>query len=480
MKIAKLNMDSQDKTRFEIHGKSSVKYHLKANHVVEAKRWFWTLNNAIQWAKDEAKEEEKRQTRHAEVLRQAKIEQTEGRSPESMSDSPGFNTYNQSSGRTLAPSSNAVPSSSGTRLSTYASRTTLESAPEDDEGSLYGSLDHTAPSNAVRRLASHATTAPDIDGDDDIDDDDGDYASSHDIPPTDKDALNITAQSTKLQLDILANIAASMQVEQSRSPSTTLSDPAVEQALVAYGAAVSSLQGLVQNLLRISRDRDAYWQYRLNREAYLRKMWEESMAKIALEHEELQSRMGESEEKRRRTKRALREALESATTGHVDGRAPSHAQTIKDDSDDAKVEAHASDVVDKCSRLTEKEPGQSLNHKQSTLSQINNLCDSGSDDDDDDEFFDAIDSGEIEVEKLSSVPSDDDGRESPDEGSELRAIKRKEIIPSFTGYDESVRERLKMDYDNRPKISLWVSNSSTTHCIRNLTFVNAHNNYRVF
>ena len=63
MRIARLNMDAQDKTRFEIHGKSSVKYHLKANHVVEAKRWFWSLNNAIQWAKDEAKEEERNDRR---------------------------------------------------------------------------------------------------------------------------------------------------------------------------------------------------------------------------------------------------------------------------------------------------------------------------------------------------------------------------------------------------------------------------------
>src|SRR5215218_8964688 len=68
MKIARLNMDSQDKTRFEIHGKSSVKYHLKANHVVEAKRWYWTLNNAIQWAKDEAREEERRKGAEAERM----------------------------------------------------------------------------------------------------------------------------------------------------------------------------------------------------------------------------------------------------------------------------------------------------------------------------------------------------------------------------------------------------------------------------
>ena len=40
MKITKLYMDPQDKTRFEIQGKASVKYHLKANHVDEAKRWF--------------------------------------------------------------------------------------------------------------------------------------------------------------------------------------------------------------------------------------------------------------------------------------------------------------------------------------------------------------------------------------------------------------------------------------------------------
>ena len=68
-------MDSQDKTRFEIHGKSSVKYHLKANHVVEAKRWFWTLNNAIQWAKDEDKEEQKRQKHDTDELKRARMEQ---------------------------------------------------------------------------------------------------------------------------------------------------------------------------------------------------------------------------------------------------------------------------------------------------------------------------------------------------------------------------------------------------------------------
>lgn len=79
MRIAKLYMDPQDKQRFEIQGKSSVKYHLKANHQVEAKRWYWALNNAIQWSKDEAREEEKRAKSETEALQQAKMEQMEKR-----------------------------------------------------------------------------------------------------------------------------------------------------------------------------------------------------------------------------------------------------------------------------------------------------------------------------------------------------------------------------------------------------------------
>ncbi|KAL4869639.1 hypothetical protein BDV12DRAFT_184974 [Aspergillus spectabilis] len=447
MKIARLNMDSQDKTRFEIHGKSSVKYHLKANHVVEAKRWFWTLNNAIQYSKDEAKEEEKRQTKHAEVLRQAKIDQIEGRPSENPSESPSH----KSNGKGLAPMSLGVPSSSNTKLSTYTSRTTLDGVPVDDEGSLYGSLDQ-GHQNDINRVASHVTTAPDLEGDDD---DYVDYASSREIPPTDKDAMNITAQSAKLQLEILANVASSLQAEKSNNPATTLSDPAVDQALNAYEGAVSSLKDLVQNLLKISRDRDSYWQYRLNREAYLRKMWEESMARIAQEHEELQSKMGESEEKRRRTKRALKEALEGTSTNISRAAVKAaHNEAGIDGDEDPKTEAR--ETVEDATQLEEQEdPGRPiLRRKKSALSKISSLYNSESDDGDE-EFFDAIDAGEIVVVDRTAPEANEEEEVAPEEITELRAVRRSEISPSFKGYEEAIRERLKMDYDNRPKISLW-------------------------
>jgi hypothetical protein len=101
MRIGKLYMDPQDKQRFEIQGKSSVKYHLKANHQVEAKRWFWALNNAIQWAKDEARDEEKRTNQDQEALKRAKIEQLNaGGDASSVASSRMTSTRNLAPGKT--------------------------------------------------------------------------------------------------------------------------------------------------------------------------------------------------------------------------------------------------------------------------------------------------------------------------------------------------------------------------------------------
>ncbi|KAJ5341904.1 ATP12 ATPase F1F0-assembly protein [Penicillium brevicompactum] len=450
MKIARLNMDAQDKTRFEIHGKSSVKYHLKANHVVEAKRWFWSLNNAIQWAKDEAKEEERQRSKNAEVLRQAKIDQTEGRPTDTPSES---GLSHKPSTKGLAPPSLGGASSSGTRLSTYASRTTLDIPAGDEDSSTYGgSYDQSNAPNDMNRVISHVTTANDGEGDDE---EFIDYGSSHenDMPAADKDALNITAQSAKLQLDLLANVTASLQAEKAKNPDMTIADPALEQALGAYEAAVSSLKGLVQNLLKISRDRDSYWQSRLGREESIRQMWEESMARVAREHEELQSKMGESEEKRKRTKKALKEALESATgsTRSVGGAVPSQVQTENPSLEVSQVEVGDSEAVEAEQSAQQPSAKPALSRNASTYSKMSSLCDSESDGE---EFFDAIDAGEIEVEDFNKVEGNK--IEEPKDGTaELRAVKSTVIAPSFKGYEEPVRQRLKMDADDRPKISLW-------------------------
>ena len=272
MRIAQLYMDPKDKTNFEIQGKSSVKYHLKANHVVEAKRWFWALNNAIQWTKDEAKETEKQRQRMEEKLRQAKA----GQLPQFVDDSHelGITDTSKLTGKGLAPAT-AV----GVPLTASSSRLSFqESTFGDEETPMYDSNEPGAVDRELARSVRGAQTAT-IAGDLDEEEEYGDDASDHEIQPISKDAFNITAHSASLQLNLLGQVSAALQAESSKDQAASISDPTVKQALSTYESAVASLQGLVGDLLKISRDRDAYWQYRLDREADVRRLWEDSMVR---------------------------------------------------------------------------------------------------------------------------------------------------------------------------------------------------------
>ncbi|KAF9107967.1 hypothetical protein BGX27_008533 [Mortierella sp. AM989] len=52
LRIAKVWIDSTDKQRFDIIGKGSIRYHLKAGHANEAKRWILALTQSKQWIED--------------------------------------------------------------------------------------------------------------------------------------------------------------------------------------------------------------------------------------------------------------------------------------------------------------------------------------------------------------------------------------------------------------------------------------------
>ncbi|KZF24131.1 hypothetical protein L228DRAFT_90195 [Xylona heveae TC161] len=447
MRIARLYMDPQDKLRFEIQGKSSVKYHLKANHVVEAKRWFWALNNAIQWSKDEAREEEKKQHRDSEVLRQAQAEQA-GKSQHRESDSTSI--ASSKLGKTLTPTGAiSVPGAGGSRSTLVASSFGPESIIEEDESAVVGSYDPSIIANDLGKTISNAETA-NIEGDMDDEEDYGDDPSINDLQTTNKDAFNITAQSANLQLDLLSQVSAALQTEKSRNSSLSISDPSVVKALLSYDSALVSLKGLIGDLLKMSRDRDAYWQYRLDREADIRRFWEENMARIAKEQEVLQERIGESEDKRRRTKRALKEALGSAAPSAAisrrgSGEIPRETPSIS--------EALEQVPVDKEGAAPLRRKSISATKRRSTIVDLSNISPSDSEDDDD-EFFDALDAGEVEVlDKLPTIPAESRPHE---EGLVVsREAKKQEITPSFHGYEEPLRKRLKLDADNRPKISLW-------------------------
>jgi oxysterol-binding protein 1 len=457
MRIAKLTMDPTEKQKFEIHGKSSVKYSLKANHEVEAKRWFWALNNSIQWTKDQAKEEERQKAENAEYLRQAKAQHAEKAPSKGAStadlgvEGPTEVRRNSQQSNRLAPQPSLGKSAS--QRVAFQGPSNSGSVADEEEGTGYGSYE---PSFAgeVTRIQSHMSTT-NLEGEDD-DEEFGDETSSRDMPAS-KDAFDITAQSARLQLDLLTQVNTALQHEQSKNPTLIISDKSIVQAVSTYDGSIKSLKGLLGDLLRISKDRDAYWQHRLDREADMRRMWEDSMAQVAREQEVLEAKVGESEQKRKRTKRALREVIEGTSR-------PESPAVVDDGTFHEALEAVPL-AADGTALRRKSIVGGSLRRK-SIMAEVTGISDSESGDDE--EFFDAVDAGEIEAAPMPRTSPALPPAVVEKKGKEVAVVRGIDISPSFHGYEDGIRERLKLAADDRPKISLWVRLTHSCDMIRNL------------
>jgi hypothetical protein len=67
LKVAKLWIDSADRHRFDIVGRSNIRYHLRAEHPMEAKRWVVALTEAKQWLQDNEGFEKASQRKHSDA-----------------------------------------------------------------------------------------------------------------------------------------------------------------------------------------------------------------------------------------------------------------------------------------------------------------------------------------------------------------------------------------------------------------------------
>ena len=155
-------------------------------------------------------------------------------------------------------------------------------------------------------------------------------------------------------------------------------------------------------------------------------------------------------------KRALKEALEGQSappsrplsTVQLDSGA--HVQFAEGYEEPMHLRPEAS----MSARSRRKSVTRDGNRRKSIIAQYTNLSDSESGDDE--EFFDAIDDGTVEVVEpplLSPPPvqASTTGQQEQDPFSDARAHKQMAIEPSYAGYEEGVRKRLKMGRRQSPE-----------------------------
>ena len=352
MRNAKLKLDQADKQKFEIisSGKGSVRYHLRANHPVEANRWIFALTQAIQ----------------AGTAESMMLNPDEGGSTLSRVVS----TSDRLSGQRSTSSLDLRPKMTNTTHSSAASINT-----EDDSGE--------------------------------------DYPENGDEPH--KGDFEVTAHSASVQLEILEKLLGSL--PQNDQLSLSGEDP-----ISIVKKAASSLHGTLDDLVKMSQTRDAYWRGRLEREKELRRLWEENMEMLAEEQEHMEEAMNNAIEQRRMTKRALR-AMSIAVQQPDKG-----AEFMK--------------------RLSITEMDLPLTVKPECLVPPEALAEVISSDEEE-EFFDAIGS---EVATLAEEPI----QVCPPTATKEKSTKEYELEISSYGYEAPIRKKFeKLDKDNRPKVSLW-------------------------
>lgn len=460
MRIAKLHMDPTEKTKFDILGKSSVKYNLKSNHEVEAKRWFWALNNSIQWTKDQAREEERQRKKKAELLRAVKAENScSSSNKESGGDMTSETTSIIDLRRNSVQINRLMPSN------TKNVKTSLGNSfsAHDDETAISGSYENSFNGDRDKVQNGFDKAHFDmVDHDDDDDDDDEDEDESDSGASNSKDAYDITAQSVKLQLEVMGQVNTALKVQQDNNPELPISDTSIISVSQTFDSLIGNLQGLVGDLVKISKDRDAHWQYRIEREINIRRMWEENMTTFAQEQELLEAKFGEAEEKRKLTKRALREVIGGKSS--LRNNSP-NTPVISPSSDQMiNLEQNQSLNSPELKRVSEiipvhenGSPSRRVDTKnkplraKAILAGVGSLSDSESDE----EFFDAVDAGEVKLTPKIFPPPSSILRSNKEQDHLPTISEDYDISSSFRGYEDGIRKKLKLDVDDRPKVSLW-------------------------
>ncbi|KAG7663106.1 uncharacterized protein J8A68_003378 [[Candida] subhashii] len=479
-----LHLDSSEKSKFEIHGKNGLSWHLKANHPIETNRWVWTLQNAITIAKDNIKR--KRTSTGGGGMIAENDESSTLENPPVRHSIDVYGPYAGNGQEEKKPSRLkriGRKFKSHSRTSSQVSLTSFTSESHDELGKRMSRLSRSMDEQISTRNSSGfeygigdlETGIPDEE-----DDYDSDTESSQDLTP-----LNDQAAALKRSLDV--ELACLLDLfEQANKEENLQSDS--KQAIEVYHVGKSTIESIVDLIKKyntIIETRDSKLKRSLERQLEINKLWESSIQQLEQEMKDRETKLLEYQDQKKQLKRligkqqsfpspvllAKEEELVSplpSKTGSNEFYSPTRALSPK------PVEEQIREV-DQMLKQDEKPP---VLVSGGVEVQINDIL---GEDSDNDEFFDADEfedeeevifeqpAEEIEIEEklvpsveiAKAVEVEEETAEVEEEEVEglnpvqknaLQLIKKEE---SFKGYENPPRKKLSMDEDNRPKVGLW-------------------------
>ncbi|CAI2185017.1 6291_t:CDS:2 [Funneliformis geosporum] len=396
MKIAKVSIDSSDRQRFDIIGKGSVRYHLRANHPSEAKKWTIALDQSIQW--------QQQQIRRASLATE--------------------------DGGIISPTSRNItgeikPGGEEIRDDVRVGRTESISQQNNEQ---------TSRSRSPSDDSLEVETIP--------------Y----------EDSYQMTISSAKAQFSLQNQLLESLfTILPSRiSLKDGLNETKEVALLETFSKSLNLLQNFVEEILRMTEEREEYWNKKLSKELEIKRLWEQSMKDLFIERNEMEQIIQDNVKEEKLRKKQLK--LMSPTTSSAEGSLKALKTCIQQSSEvELERSAQISRSVD-LSIITEglsiKTNLEQLQHQ--VQSEHYNLASSKSLADEygsDDEFYDAFDDGgsvNEDIHKLATKVSLEGV--SPPGPTSLQPY----ISNSYSGYPDRIRDRLPLDQKSlRPEVSLW-------------------------
>ncbi|RUP06784.1 Oxysterol-binding protein-domain-containing protein [Jimgerdemannia flammicorona] len=283
MKYAKIWIDASDKNRFDVIGKGTNRYHLRTEHPVEAKRWIFALSQSKQWIID-------MERGLVSGKQRASIMLDDSHRPQFLVDEEGGSIND---GRT------GTPGGGRGRAGSKVSMTDSIVAARNNNNDLGGS-----PLQQQDRGSE---------------DDEDDLFESQAEPPLGDEyrtKVNLVQKQVDLQQQLLESLLIITTGGESGGNGAGASHGVVAHAskqvmlVDAFRTSLKSLRGLVDEVLDMSEDREAFWKRKFEAEAERRRLWEESMHSLAFEQQEMERfvQVVVQERKARKKERKRKEA----------------------------------------------------------------------------------------------------------------------------------------------------------------------------